>query len=119
MWLMLQQSEPDDYVLATGETHAVREFVELAFGEVGIELDWQGKGSQECGICRKSGRRLVRVDPRYFRPTEVDLLLGNPAKARARLGWSHRIGFQDLVREMVASDLKLVAARKTGPHDPG
>ncbi|HVZ52924.1 MAG TPA: GDP-mannose 4,6-dehydratase [Pseudolabrys sp.] len=115
MWLMLQQSEPDDYVLATGETHAVREFIELAFGEVGIEIVWEGQGSQECGLCRKTGRRLVRVDPRYFRPTEVDLLLGNPAKARARLGWSHRIGFRDLVREMVASDLKLAETRKSGP----
>jgi len=119
MWLMLQQPEPDDYVLATGETHAVREFVELAFGEVGIEIVWEGAGSQECGICRKSGRRLVRVDPRYFRPTEVDRLLGNPAKARAKLGWSHRVGFRDLVREMVASDLKLAERREIGPYDPG
>jgi GDPmannose 4,6-dehydratase len=114
MWLMLQQPEPDDYVLATGETHSVREFVELAFAEVGIALQWQGAGVNECGLCKSTKRTLVRVDARYFRPTEVDRLLGNPAKARTNLGWTHRIGFRELVREMVANDLKLVSER---PHD--
>jgi len=119
MWLMLQQPQPDDYVLATGEAHSVREFIELAFGEIGIEIGWQGEASEEHGLCRKTGRTLVRVDPRYFRPTEVDILLGDPAKARAKLGWSHRVGFRDLVREMVASDLELAATRKSTPFDPG
>jgi GDPmannose 4,6-dehydratase len=118
MWRILQQSEPDDYVLATGEAHSVREFVELAFGEIDISIRWEGEGSQERGICGKSNRTLVRVDPRYFRPTEVDLLLGDPAKARAKLGWTHRIGFRDLVREMVASDLKAGATRSSNPFEP-
>jgi GDPmannose 4,6-dehydratase len=111
MWRILQQAEPDDYVLATGETHSVREFVELAFAEVGIAIHWQGTGVDECGICKKTNRTLVRVDPSYFRPTEVETLLGNPAKAHSKLGWKHQIGFQELVREMVASDLKLASAR--------
>jgi len=114
MWLILQQAEPDDYVLATGETHSVREFVELAFAEVGIALRWQGKGTDEQGV-DKSGRVLVRVDPHYFRPTEVDQLLGNPQKARTKLGWSHKVGFRELVKEMVASDLKLT--HKALPKD--
>jgi len=111
MWLILQQPRPDDYVLATGETHSVREFIELAFAETGISLHWDGGGTQERGICRKTDRTLVRVDPRYFRPTEVDRLLGDPAKARAVLGWSHRVGFRELVREMVASDLERATSR--------
>src|ERR1700742_2448696 len=118
MWRILQQSEPDDYVLATGEAHSVREFVELAFGEIDIHIRWEGEGSQERGICGKSNRTLVRVDPRYFRPTEVDLLLGDPAKARAKLGWTHRIGFRYRVREMVASDLKAAATRSSNPFEP-
>jgi GDPmannose 4,6-dehydratase len=109
MWRILQQEEPDDYVLATGEAHSVREFIELAFAEVGIDIEWKGSGVDECGLSKKTKRTLVRVDPRYFRPTEVDLLLGNPAKARAKLGWKHRISFRDLVREMVANDLKLAS----------
>lgn len=112
MWLMLQQSEPDDYVLATGETHSVREFIELAFAEIGVALRWEGEAVKERGICDKSGNVLVRVDPRYFRPTEVDLLLGDPSKARARLGWSRRVSFGDLVKEMVATDLKLMRDQK-------
>ena len=88
MWLILQQPRPDDYVLATGETHSVREFIELAFAETGISLRWDGEGTQERGICQKTNRTLVQVDPRYFRPTEVERLLGDPAKARAALGWS-------------------------------
>jgi GDPmannose 4,6-dehydratase len=105
MWRILQQDQPDDYVLATGETHSVRELVELAFACTGRELVWQGAGSDEVGVDGRSGRQLVRVDPRYFRPTEVDLLLGDPSKARERLGWRHQISFADLVKEMVAADL--------------
>jgi GDPmannose 4,6-dehydratase len=114
MWRILQQSQADDYVLATGETHSVREFVELAFAEVGIALQWQGSGKSEQGICKKTNRPLVRVDPHYFRPTEVELLLGNPEKARAKLGWTHKVGFRELVREMVANDLKLISERPDG-----
>ena len=114
MWLILQQREPDDYVLATGEIHSVREFVELAFAEVGIALEWQGSGKDECGLCGKTKRTLVRIDPRYFRPTEVQTLLGNPAKARAKLGWKHRVGFRELVREMMSHDLKLISERPDG-----
>ena len=105
MWRILQQDQPDDYVLATGETHTVREFVELAFACVGREIVWRGEGVDEVGVERRSGQQLVRVDPRYFRPTEVDLLLGDPSKAREKLGWRHRTGFAELVREMVEADL--------------
>jgi GDPmannose 4,6-dehydratase len=108
MWLMLQQPEADDYVLATGETHSVREFVELAFAEVGRAIEWQGDGEKERGVDPKNGKTLVAIDPRYFRPTEVDLLLGDPAKAKRKLGWSHSTSFRDLVREMVAADLVTV-----------
>jgi GDPmannose 4,6-dehydratase len=110
MWLMLQQDKPDDYVLATGESHAVREFVELAFAEVGIAIKWDGSGREEKGVCGKTGRILVQVDPRYFRPTEVDTLLGDAAKARKALGWKPRIGFRELVREMIAGDLKVMSS---------
>lgn len=106
MWLILQQEQPDDYVIATGETHSVREFVELAFGEVGIIIEWQGEGLEEKGIDQATGRVLVEVDPRYFRPTEVDLLLGNPAKAKQQLGWFPKISFRQLVKEMVDYDLE-------------
>jgi GDPmannose 4,6-dehydratase len=105
MWMMLQQDEPDDYVLATGEKHSVREFVKKAFGIVGKEITWQGSGVDEKGLDARSGRVLVEVDPRYFRPTEVDLLLGDPSKAHQKLGWKHRTSFDDLVREMVEADL--------------
>jgi GDPmannose 4,6-dehydratase len=111
MWMILQHPEPDDFVLATGETHSVREFVELAFGEIGIEIRWEGSGIDEKGLCAKTGRVLVKVDTHYFRPTEVDLLLGDPSKARAKLGWTHKITFRDLVREMVASDLRAFRKR--------
>jgi GDPmannose 4,6-dehydratase len=111
MWRILQQDEADDYVLATGETHAVREFVERAFAEVGIDIGWEGHGIDEKGIDRKSGRVLVQVDPRYFRPTEVDLLLGNPAKAKRKLGWTHTTSFGDLVSEMVKSDVAALAKK--------
>lgn len=106
MWLMLQQDQPDDYVLATGETHAVREFIERAFGVVGRRVVWRGTGLDEQGIDAKTGHTLIRVDPRYFRPTEVELLVGDPMKAREKLGWSHKTSFEDLVTEMVTSDLR-------------
>ena len=105
MWRMLQQDVADDYVLATGETHTVRHFCDLAFAEAGIVLDWRGTGVDEVGICKASGRELVRVDPAYFRPTEVDLLIGNPAKAKRVLGWSHTVKLPQLAAEMVAADI--------------
>ncbi|MGE4553252.1 MAG: GDP-mannose 4,6-dehydratase [Desulfovibrionaceae bacterium] len=105
MWLMLQQDQPDDYVLATGECHSVREFCERAFAEVGVGIEWRGEGLDEQGLDAATGRALVRVDPRYFRPTEVERLLGDAAKARERLGWTPEVGFGDLVREMMAEDL--------------
>ncbi|WP_448207518.1 GDP-mannose 4,6-dehydratase [Azospirillum sp. sgz302134] len=105
MWRILQQPTADDYVLATGETHPIREFVELAFGCVGRTIEWRGSGVEETGVDTATGEVLVAVDPRYFRPTEVDLLLGDPSKARAKLGWTHTTAFPELVREMVASDL--------------
>ena len=107
MWRILQQDTPDDYVLATGETHSVREFVELAFGCIDQEIEWKGQGADENGVCPKTGKVLVRVDPRYFRPTEVDLLLGDASKAKERLGWESSTAFCDLVREMVAEDIRL------------
>jgi len=111
MWRMLQQEKPDDYVLATGETHTVREFVELAFGVVGTTIKWVGPTGtvDEVGVdAENEDRIIVRIDPRYFRPTEVDLLLGNPAKAKEQLGWVHSTSFPDLVKEMVNADLKMV-----------
>jgi GDPmannose 4,6-dehydratase len=108
MWLMLQQAQPDDYVLASGEAHSVREFAERAFACVGRPIEWAGKGADEVGLDAKTGKDLVRIDPRYFRPTEVDELLGDPGKARARLGWTHKTSFAELVAEMVASDLDLI-----------
>ena len=108
MWLMLQQDEPDDFVLATEETHSVREFVELAFAEIGRTIEWLGSDTDETGIDATSGDVLVRVDPRYFRPTEVELLLGDSTKAHDRLGWHHTTPFPDLVRDMVAADLALM-----------
>ena len=109
MWRILQQEKPDDYVLATGETHSVREFVELAFAETGRTIVWQGQGVDETGIDQASGTVLVAIDSRYFRPTEVDLLIGDPTKARTQLGWSHTTTFRQLVAEMVAADTKAVA----------
>ena len=108
MWLMLQQDEPEDFVLATGETTPVRTFVEWAFEDVGINLRWEGAGVDEKGIDTATGEVLVEVDPRYFRPTEVDLLIGNPAKAHAKLGWTHETSVRDLAREMVQADLKIM-----------
>lgn len=105
MWLMLQQDVPDDFVIATGESHSVREFVELAFRENGIELVWRGSGVEEVGIHQQTGKVLVQVDPLYFRPTEVDLLLGDPEKAKRVLGWEPECTFAELVRSMVQADL--------------
>jgi GDPmannose 4,6-dehydratase len=109
MWRILQQLQPDDFVLATGEAHSVREMVELAFSHVDRTIEWRGKGVDEEGVDASSGDVLVRIDPRYFRPTEVDLLLGDPSKARRVLGWKHTIGFQEMVTEMVNSDLEVIA----------
>jgi GDPmannose 4,6-dehydratase len=128
MWMMLQHDTPDDYVLATGETHSVREFIELAFLEAGITIRWEGKGVNEKGIVDRisdayfaingnskeeplrgrirEGDAVIEVDPRYFRPTEVDLLLGDAGKARRVLGWSPRCTFRELVKEMVESDIR-------------
>ena len=108
MWLMLQQEEPDDYVLATGQSHSVREFVELAFGEVGRRIVWQGEGISEKGIDAATGKELIRVDTSYFRPTEVEELIGDASKASSRLGWRATISFAELVAEMVQSDLESV-----------
>jgi len=106
MWLMLQQPESDDYVLATGETHSVREFAEKAFARVGREIVWEGEKNEERGVDRKTGRTLIEIDPLYFRPTEVDILLGDSTKAKRRLGWSHKTTFEQLVNEMVDADLQ-------------
>jgi GDPmannose 4,6-dehydratase len=105
MWMILQHGKPDDFVLATGETHTVREFIEKAFAVVGRKIVWNGQGLDEIGVDGKSGKVLVKIDPRYFRPTEVDLLLGDPTKARTTLGWKHKVGFDQLVEEMVTQDL--------------
>lgn len=114
MWLMLQQDEPDDYVIATGEAHSVREFCEKAFEYVGIKIEWVGSGIEEKGIDSKTGRVLVEVDPRYFRPTEVDLLVGDATKARQKLGWQPKVTFDELVRMMVESDLNSEDMKEPG-----
>ena len=105
MWMMLQQPQPDDYVLATGIARGIRELVELAFGEIGRRIKWNGQGVEEVGLDGRTGQTLVRVDPRYFRPTEVELLQGDASKARAKLGWEPTTSFQEMIREMVACDL--------------
>ena len=112
MWRILQQDTPDDYVLATGESHSVRRFVEMAFAETGRSIAWEGAGVDEIGRDAASGQVLVRIDPRYFRPTEVDLLIGDPTKARERLGWRHRVTLAEMVAEMVAADLSTVAEER-------
>ena len=111
MWRILQQPEADDYVLATGEAHTVREFVEKAFAEIGVVIGWKGEGVGERGLDVKTGKVLVEIDPRYFRPTEVDLLLGDPTKAFKKLGWKHKTTFGQLVSDMIASDLVVMKAR--------
>lgn len=112
MWRILQHDEADDFVLATGETRSVREFVELAFAHLGITIEWSGQGVEEKGIDSKSGKVLIEIDPAYFRPTEVDLLLGDPSKAKRLLGWVHTTSFAELVEEMVISDLAFVKESK-------
>ena len=116
MWRIVQQPEADDYVLATGEAHSVREFVELAFSKVGRKIEWRGKGIDEIGIDTATGETLVKIDSRYFRPTEVDLLLGDPSKAHRVLGWQHKVSFPELVAEMVESDLKVIAGESHREH---
>jgi GDPmannose 4,6-dehydratase len=106
MWLMLQQEQPDDFVIATGETHSVREFIELSFQEVGVEIVWKGKGVEEKGVNAATGEEVINIDPRYFRPTEVELLLGDPTKAREKLGWQPEVSFKELVKLMVEEDVK-------------
>ena len=113
MWLMLQHSKPEDFVIATGEMHSVREFCTLAFSEVGIELIWEGKGENEKGIDKATGNTIVEVDPRFFRPAEVDQLLGNPEKAKLLLGWNPtKTSFNELVKKMVDYDLSIVKGAK-------
>ncbi|RZV31496.1 MAG: GDP-mannose 4,6-dehydratase, partial [Chromatiales bacterium] len=106
MWLMLQQDQPDDYVIATGEQYSVRDFIAAAGGELGMDIEWQGEGLDEVGTDRNTGKPIIAVDPRYFRPTEVETLLGDPTKARKQLGWAARTPFLQLVKEMVAADLE-------------
>jgi GDPmannose 4,6-dehydratase len=114
MWMMLQQDEADDYVLATGETTPVRTFVEWVFEDVGLPLRWEGEGINEKGYCVQTGKCLVEVDPRYFRPTEVELLIGDPTKANEKLGWRHETSPRDLAREMVNADLEVMRSAPIG-----
>ena len=111
MWRIVQQEQPDDYVLATGEAHSVRELVEHAFAGIGRRIEWQGQGKDEVGLDAASGDVLVEVDPGYFRPTEVDVLLGDPTKARTKLGWKHQVSFAELIAEMVESDLEILGGK--------
>ena len=108
MWMMLQHDTPEDFVIATGETHTVREFVEAAFKHVDVDIEWQGEGVDEKGIDKDTGKVLVEVDPKYFRPTEVDLLIGDPTKAKEELGWEPEVKFKELVQLMVQSDLEAI-----------
>ena len=110
MWRMLQQPVPDDYILATGETHTVREFIQYAFMSVGITVEWQGEGVHEKGLDAKTGEQLVEISPRFYRPAEVDCLIGDSTKARKNLGWEPKTTFKDLVQIMVEADLKRVAS---------
>ena len=111
MWRILQQDKPKDFVLATGEQHSVREFVECSFNELNIQIDWQGVGENEVGICQSSGKKIVGIDPRYYRPTEVDTLLGDPRKAKEELGWEAQTPFTELVKKMVHSDWEKIKKR--------
>ncbi|MEO1922360.1 MAG: GDP-mannose 4,6-dehydratase [Sphingomonadaceae bacterium] len=110
IWRIVQADEPDDFVLATGEMHSVREFCELAFAQVGLPIEWSGDGESEVGKVAKDGRTVIRIDPRYYRPAEVELLLGDPSKARDKLGWVPQVGFEELVHEMVDADQALIRA---------
>ena len=118
MWRILQQPAPDDYVLATGETRSVREFIEIAFAHLDHGIVWHGKGVDEVGINSRSGKVVVRIDPRYFRPTEVDLLVGDAAKAKAKLGWQPTTSFADLVREMIKEDLAIARQEASNVRRP-
>jgi len=118
MHRILQADAPDDFVLATGETRSVREFVEIAFAEIGRRIDWRGKGVEETGIDRATGKTLVRIDPVYFRPTEVDLLIGDASKARDKLGWAPKTSFAQLVKEMVAGDLAIARREVANGTNP-
>jgi GDPmannose 4,6-dehydratase len=118
MHRILQADAPDDFVLATGETHSVREMIELAFAEVGRSIEWRGKGVDETGIDAKSGKTVVRIDPVYFRPTEVDLLVGDASKAQQKLGWKPKTTFKQLVKEMVAGDLVIARREAANGKDP-
>jgi GDPmannose 4,6-dehydratase len=106
MWMMLQQPEPEDYVVATGHQHSVRELIEVAAGRLGIGIGWEGKGVEEKGFDAATGRPIVAIDPRYFRPAEVETLLGDPSKAKKKLGWEPMVSFEELVAEMIAADLE-------------
>jgi GDPmannose 4,6-dehydratase len=108
MWRMLQQPEADDYVLATGEVRSVRDFVEMAFREVGRTIEWKGEGIDEVGLDAKDGRTLVQIDARYFRPTEVDYLCGDASKAKEKLGWTAKVTVEEMAREMVAADIEVL-----------
>ena len=108
MWMMLQEKTPDDYVVATGEMHTVREFIEKAFAHTGIEIGWEGEGVKEIGKNKASGEIIIRMDERYYRPAEVEQLLGNPAKAKNRLGWEPKVKFEELVKIMSKGDLRLL-----------
>lgn len=113
MWLMLQQKEPQDFVVATGETHSVREFVEAAFAVIGRAIEWRGKGVDEVGVEAGTGTVRVKINPKYFRPTEVDLLLGDASKAQRELGWKPKVPFLELVKDMVISDIELMRKNPT------
>jgi GDPmannose 4,6-dehydratase len=108
MWMMLQQDEPDDYVAATNEAHSVREFIEQSFAHAGMPIEWEGEGTNEVGRNADSGAVVVRIDKRYYRPTEVDQLLGDPSKAREKLGWKPTVLFDQLVKIMTEADLRLL-----------
>jgi len=110
MWLMLQQEKPEDFVIATGETHSVREFVELAYQELGINIEWHGKGSEEYGVNKETGKTIVKIDPAYYRPTEVDFLLGSPAKAEKMLHWKPKTTFKELLKIMIEADYKKIVS---------
>ena len=112
MWLMLQQERPDDYVIASGETRTIREFAETAFSHAGMKIQWQGSGKEEIGIDKISGKAIVKINPRFFRPAEVEILLGNPEKAERQLGWKRKISFEELVARMVDNDLAIVSQEK-------
>ena len=111
MWRMLQLDQPEDFVLATGETHTVREFTDLSFKELGMELAWEGEGEDEKGVDKKTGKNIVDVDPRHYRPTEVELLIGDSAKAKEKLGWVPKIKFEELVKIMVKADYEKISKR--------